>query len=72
MLAELQSIASAHPGQITYGGPNPEDWPLSSPICIANANITSAIDAVVMETIVRMEHPDRAPTKAKRRWWRFW
>lgn len=65
-------VAMLPPGAPPYNGPLPEDLPPRD--CSVNVNgwdIGPAIDAAVMETIVRLQHPDATP-RQRRAWWRFW
>lgn len=76
-LAELQVLASAHPEMLVYGGKDPGQWAVGDTIMVGPANLTSAIDAAIIETIVRMERREkrkkRPRAKARpRRWWRLW
>ena len=55
-----------------YTGPDPETLPAQIWVCINGTNITAGIHAAVLETIVRVQHPDVPLVRARRPWWRFW
>ncbi len=65
-------IEAKRQGYLSYNGPNPDTAMHGYEITLNGIDIGPAIDAAVMETIVRLEHPDVAAVPRKRRWWRFW
>lgn len=59
----------------TFSGVQPEHAANleTTHISVCGLDITVGIDAAILETVVRMQHPDRPAAPAKRRkWWRVW
>lgn len=74
-LAAGRDVALAEFGELCARTPG-WNWHVTepshgAPTRINGIDISCVIDAVVIETIVRLEHPDRAAAKA-RPWWKFW
>lgn len=63
--AVLQLIG--HEGLRTWSGPAPEQYDGNKAINVNGLDIGPAIDAAVLETVVRLQ-----PAPQKRKWWRFW
>lgn len=51
---------------VEIGGPRPEVFNGTGDIILNGLKIGPAIDAAVMETVVRLHHPVARP------WWKFW
>lgn len=69
-VSEMQAAASTSPN-ICFVGKEPMAYGQDDPLFINGINITSWVDAVTMEAIVRLQHPERPQVK-RRAWWRFW
>lgn len=66
VLAKAAEIATA-----TCTGATDSSYTGLGDITIDGLDIGPAIDAAVIETVVRLAHPDVPPVK-HRKWWRFW
>lgn len=70
--AALGTLVANLPENATYNGLPPEAlYPGRDGIQVHGIEVGGAIDAAVIETIVRLQHPDPTPTQ-RRPWWRFW
>ncbi len=57
----------------SYEGPNPDVLEHGFKVLVNGINIGPAIDAAVIETMVRLQHPDvPVVVRSHRPWWRFW